>query len=122
MILSTGHMIFPRYFKWKDELVPLSLFNRQMMYIHTFFVAFGVLLMGILCTCSSHDLVNTELGRRVCLGFGIFWALRLYVQFFGFSSQLWRGKRFETIVHIWFVFLWTYLSFVFLGTYLMNGH
>jgi hypothetical protein len=85
--------------------------------VHTFFVAFVVLLMGILCLGSSTDMMTTVLGKRVSLGLGIFWLVRLFIQFFVYSSKLWRGKRFETVIHILFAILWTYFSVVFLMVY-----
>ena len=36
MSLALVHVIFPRYFHWKEELKDLSLMNRQMMKVHTF--------------------------------------------------------------------------------------
>jgi hypothetical protein len=115
--LSLVHLIFPKYFKWETELSSLSLINRQMMYVHTFFIAIVVFLFGVLCVTSSHDLVATELGKRISLGLGIFWTARLFIQFFGYSSTLWRGKTFETGIHILFSLLWAYFSIVFLGNY-----
>ncbi len=114
-VLALIHIIFPKYFDWENDLKSLSLINRQMMYIHTFFVAFVVLLMGILCFTSSTDLVETALGKRISFGFGIFWAVRLVIQFVGYSAELWRGKRFETGVHIVFSLFWVYLTVVFFG-------
>lgn len=114
VVLSLIHLIFPRYFNWKTELQALSLINRQMMQVHTFFIALTVLLMGVLCLSSASELVNTPLGNKIALGLGIFWATRLYVQLFGYSPALWKGKTFETSVHLVFVLLWTYLSGLFL--------
>jgi hypothetical protein len=111
--LALAHVIFPKYFNWKDELRPLSLINKQMMLVHTFFVALTVLLMGILCLASITDLIVTTLGKKICFGFGLFWSIRLFIQFFGYSKALWKGKIFETVVHIIFSLLWTYLSVVF---------
>jgi len=88
--------------------------NREMMYVHTFFIAFTLLLIGVLCLTSSKELVETALGKRISLGLGIFWIVRLYVQFFGYSSKTWKGKPFETIVHILFSIFWTYLSAIFI--------
>jgi len=119
ILLSMLHFIFPRYFNWKQELSSLSLVNRQIMYVHTFFIAFVVFLMGVLCITSSTDLLNTQLGKRMSLAFGIFWSIRLYIQFFGYSSKLWKGKLFETIVHISFSIFWTYLSATFIRAYLL---
>ncbi|GAB3290725.1 hypothetical protein GCM10027348_08230 [Hymenobacter tenuis] len=117
ILLALLHIGFPRYFNWATELTPLRLINRQMVYVHTLFVALVVLLMGILCLTSAPELVGTGLGRKVSLGLGVFWLLRLLVQFFGYSAELWRGKRFETSVHIVFSVLWSYLSYVFLAVY-----
>lgn len=111
--LALFHINFPKYFNWEKELVSLSLINKEMMKIHTFFVALMVLLMGVLCVTSSTELIETSLGKKVSLGLGIFWTCRLLIQFFGYSSTLWRGKKFETIVHIIFSILWTYVSGIF---------
>lgn len=113
IILSLIHAIFPFYFGWKKDLAPLSLINRQMMQVHTFFIAFAVFLVGTLCIYSAEDLVHTRLGKQICLGLSVFWFARLIFQFFVYSSDLWRGKRFETTVHILFAFLWTYCSVLF---------
>jgi hypothetical protein len=82
LMLAAMHTIFPKYFKWKYELSFLSLINRQMMYVHTFFLGLTILLMGLLCLVSSYDLIHTELGKTICLGFGIFWGIRFLLSVF----------------------------------------
>jgi hypothetical protein len=111
--LSLVHFVFPKYFKWDKELSSLSLINRQLMTVHTFFIALTVFLMGLLCATSTNELIDTGLGKKISLGLAIFWTIRLFIQFFGYSSNLWKGKTFETTVHILFSFLWTYLSLIF---------
>lgn len=111
--LALVHIIFPKYFEWTKELGSVILINKQMMYVHTFFVAMVLFLMGILCLTSSNELVETNLGKKIAFGFAVFWLIRLLIQFFGYSSELWKGKRFETSVHIVFSILWTYFSVIF---------
>ena len=118
MVLATIHVFFPKYFNWKIELKSLSLINRQMMTIHTFFITFIVFLMGLLCISSPTELIETKLGKTISLGFALFWSIRLMIQFFGYSSKLWKGKTFETSIHILFSGLWIYLSVVFWMNYL----
>ncbi|RYY81942.1 MAG: hypothetical protein EOO15_23725, partial [Chitinophagaceae bacterium] len=118
LALALLHGIFPRYFRWREELAGLSLMNRQMMTIHTFFIAVTVAGMGLLCLLAGEELLTTPLGKKIDIGFAFFWALRFGIQFFGYSSQLWRGKRFETIVHVVFTFLWAYLVTIFVLSYL----
>jgi hypothetical protein len=121
LVLAMIHLIFPRYFNWTKELSTLSLINRQMMYVHTFFIGLLVFLMGLLCLTSSAALIETRLGGRLALGLFIFWTARLYIQFFGYSPRLWKGKSTETAIHIVFSLLWTYFSLVFFVVYWVNG-
>ncbi|MDC0629994.1 hypothetical protein OAP26_06105 [Flavobacteriaceae bacterium] len=118
MVLALVHLIFPKYFNWKEELKSLSLINKQMMTIHTFFIALVVFLMGLLCLTSATELIETRLGKTISLGLGIFWSFRLIIQFFGYSPKLWKGKRFDTIIHILFSGLWIYLSVIFWMNYI----
>ena len=117
ILLAAIHVAFPKYFNWKMELNSLSLINRQLMYVHSFFIAFAILLIGVLCLTSAQELTSTALGKRISLGLGIFWLARLFIQFFGYSSKLWRGKTFETSIHIFFSIFWIYLSTIFILTW-----
>lgn len=83
------------------------------MYVHTFFIALMVLLMGLLCITSADELIVTGLGRKLAGGLAVFWCCRLLMQFFGYSSILWKGKTFETLMHIIFTLLWIYLTVIF---------
>jgi hypothetical protein len=118
IVLACLHLVLPRYFHWKQELSGLSIMNRQMMYVHSFFIAFVVFLIGLLCVTSSVPLISTPLGQRIALALAIFWGARLFVQFFGYSPKIWRGKTFETAIHILAVLFWTYVTVVFALIYL----
>jgi hypothetical protein len=115
--LAFIHFIFPRYFKWKEQLATLTLINRQLMYVHTFFIALVVLLMGGLCLAAPLDIIDTRLGKYLSLGLFLFWATRLFFQFFVYRPALWKGKRFETTIHLLFSLVWVYLSVIFLVLY-----
>jgi hypothetical protein len=117
LLLSLMHMVIPRYFKWGQELVSVSLITRQILYVHTFFIAFLVLLIGILCLGYPHELLYNPLGRIISLGLFIFWLVRLIFQFLVYSPKVWRGKRFETIMHVVFALTWTYFTVVFFFAY-----
>lgn len=113
LVLAIIHVIFPRYFNWREELAGLQLINRQMMQVHTFFIALTVGLIGLLCLTSAPEIVGTPLGRKLALGLAVFWGLRWCFQFFVYSPDLWKGKAFETTVHVVFGLLWTYLTVLF---------
>jgi hypothetical protein len=112
--LAGIHIFFPKYFQWEEDLKSLSLINRQMMKGHTFFIALAVFLIGLLSLIATTDLIQTKLGKTISLGLGFFWLMRLFFQLFFYSPKLWKGKRFETTIHIFFLVLWIYLSSVYL--------
>jgi len=118
IVLALMHYFFPKYFNWKQELSSMSVINRQLMYVHSFFIAFVIFLMGVLCVTSANELVSTAFGKRISLGLAIFGIVRLCVQFFVYSSKTWKGKLFETGIHIVFSIFWTYVSTVFILAYL----
>lgn len=117
ILLGLVHAIFPRQFNWKQELRSLSIVNREIMYVHTFFIAITLFLVGLLCLTSGTDLISNIFGKRVSFGLGIFFSLRLLVQFFGYSSKTWKGKTLETTIHILFSIFWTYLTAIFFFIY-----
>ncbi len=114
IFLGVAHAFFGPRFKWREETARLSLLNRQIFYVHTFFIALVLILMGILCVFGTRGLLETTfVGRWLCAGITLFWASRLVCQFFVYSPELWRGKLLETFMHALFACAWTYYSAVF---------
>ena len=121
IILALAHATFSKYFNWKTDLKPLSLINRQIMRVHTFFIALILMMMGLLCITSPSELLNTRLGNRILLGLFVFWLIRLFIQFFGYSVEHWKGKRFESWIHVLFSLFWIYMCVVFFLGYMSYG-
>jgi hypothetical protein len=104
----------PARFKWADELPRLSLINRRIFQVHAMFIALILLLSGLLLVVLPHELLApTPLARAVLGGLAIFWALRLWMQWFMYDRALWLGKRFETAMHFLFSGLWVFLTATF---------
>jgi hypothetical protein len=113
LFLAASHALFPKRFAWKEELERLSLLNRQVFWVHTYFVVLIVAMFGLLSLLMPGELLSgTPLARAVLLGMTVFWGFRLYCQWFVYRAELWRGHRFNTAVHIAFTFLWAYLTTV----------
>lgn len=119
VVLALVHVDFPRRFRWHTELKPLSLINRQMIQVHTFFIALVVCLNGLLLLFYADNLLQpSRLARAIAGGLLIFWGLRFVFQLFVYDSKLWRGKRFETIMHLVFTLFWTYSLTVYVLVFL----
>lgn len=114
LVLAFAHFFFEKRFGWKEELARLSLFNRQVFYVHNFFILLVIALCGALSLFGADALLEkSALGRYVAGGTAFFWACRWFSQFLVYDSSLWRGKKFETGVHIAFSLFWTYLVAVY---------
>jgi len=104
----------PHYFKWRAELADVSVFTRQVFFVHMFFIVLIIALQAALCLFLPHTLTErSTLAQAVLGGFTLFWAARLYGQFFVYDPVVWRGNRLHTLMHILFGLLWCFLSGVF---------
>lgn len=111
IVLALSHAWFPRRFQWRKDAAAMSLLNRQIFYVHSFFIALVVLLNGVLFLGWSHQLVRPEPMAKVLLtGIGIFWSARLAVQLFVYDRRLWYGNRPKTLIHVLFTCLWACLT------------
>jgi hypothetical protein len=55
----------------------------------------------------------TRLSRAILGGLTLFWGLRLIMQWAFYSPAIWRGHRFNTVVHYVFSAMWVYITGVF---------
>ena len=112
--LSLLHLVFPGRFQWKSDLAKLQDINRQIFWVHCFFICVILCLMGSLCFVWPETLLaGGDLASLVAAGMSLFWFLRLMAQLFVYERDLWRGKALETFVHVVFTLLWTYYSVLF---------
>lgn len=119
--LAMLHLFFPTRFHWKEELSRLSLLNRQMFIVHTFFICLVLVMIGALSLFAPQTVLQrTPLSRLVLAGFTSFWGLRLIFQLLIYDSRLWRGDSFRTIVHGLLTVMWTYLASVYAGVLLFQ--
>lgn len=114
LVLAFAHLFFEKRFAWKEELARISPFNRQMFYVHNFFITLVIVFIGSLSLFGTAALLeNSPMSRYVSGAIAFFWLCRWIIQFFFYDASLWRGKKFETLAHFAFGFFWTYLVIVY---------
>ena len=114
ILLALAHCHIARLYRWEEEAARLSPFNRQVLLVHAFFIALTVALMGALALFWPRELATrSALGLPISAGLTLFWAIRLYFQWFVYDRSLWAGKRFETLIHFAFTAMWIYLTGLF---------
>ena len=111
VLLGLSHIFMNRYFGWREELANVSLLTRQIFYVHTFFIALGVVLGGAVSLAFPNQLLGpAPLNRAILAGMAFFWFCRLLAQFFVYDGAIWRGNRYRTYMHVAFSSLWCYVT------------
>jgi len=114
LILSVAHLAFARRLCWREDMQRVSLFTRQVFWVHMGFLMLVLAGFGGLSLLYADELLTrSPLSRAMLGGLTIFWAARWYCQLFVYRAELWRGSSFKTKVHISFVLLWTFLTAVY---------
>jgi len=113
LLLAAIYPVYPKYFGWRQELQKVSLFTRQIFYVHCGFIVMLLALQGILLARFEDALLERN-GAALALAAGLacFWIYRLIAQLFYYDRSLWLGNRLHTLVHVAFTLLWCYLSAV----------
>lgn len=119
LVLSLAHFGFARRLGWREELQRVSLLTRQIFWVHAGFLMLTLAGFGSLSLLCADDLLTrSPLARAVLGGLSVFWAVRWYCQFFVYRAELWRGNSVNTIAHILFALLWTFLTAVYAAAFL----
>jgi hypothetical protein len=108
------NVLVPSRFGWRADLSRVSLLNRQIFQAHSVFLVLTLALSSALLLTSADALLEpSRLSRAILLGLTIFWGLRMLMQWFFYSADIWRGNRFFTTMHVVFSMAWVYLTAVF---------
>lgn len=109
----------PSRLGWKDDLQKLTPFNRKLMWVHGGFAVLTIIAFGTLTLSLHAELLR---GDRAALGLalfiGVYWALRIAVDFLYYEHKDWpRGGNF-LVGHILLTFLFAYLASTYLGVFI----
>jgi len=119
--LVVVNLMVPGRFHWREEMSRLSLVNRQIFQAHSVFLVLTLALFSaLLLTCGTALLEPTRLSRAVLFGLTVFWGLRMLMQWYFYSPLIWRGHRFNTVMHYVFSVVWVYVTTVFAAALWVN--
>jgi hypothetical protein len=81
LAFAVFHMLFPKLFKWKEDLKKNSVANRAIIQIANQQLIFIFLFLTYLCFFHTAQLLSSEIGHVFLAGFSGFWGLRVIEQF-----------------------------------------
>lgn len=86
--LGVMHAALPVALQWRTELAGTSLLNREVSYVHCFFIGLACLLWGLLALTAGQSLLEPgPVTRLVLIGAVVFWASRLVIQLLVFNRH-----------------------------------
>jgi hypothetical protein len=101
---------------WKEDLQKLSSFNRKLMWVHGGFAVLTIIAFGTLTLALHAEMLR---GDRAALGLalfiGVYWALRIAVDFFYYDHKDWPRGRGFVLGHILLTSLFAFLAATNLG-------
>jgi predicted neutral ceramidase superfamily lipid hydrolase len=113
LVLAALYPIYPRRFRWAEQLQRVELLTRQVFWVHIGFIVLLLVLQGVLLA-GFPRLVLAPNGAATALLVGMlaFWLYRLVAQLFVYDPELWRDRPTHRLVHVVFTLLWLAISAV----------
>jgi hypothetical protein len=96
------NLFLVRLMKWEPDLARMSLLVREVFLVHAWFISVTLGIFGVLSWRFAAEMASgaDAMGKWLCLGIGIFWAIRTVLQVTYYSASHWRGQVGRTMAHI----------------------
>ena len=106
----------PYRLRWKEDLAKLTSLNRKLMWVHGGFTVYTILSFGVL-TLLSHDeiLRGQRAGLALAAFIGLYWLLRVVVDFTYYEHADWPQGRAFVVGHVLLTLLFVFLFVTYLG-------
>jgi hypothetical protein len=127
-LAAIGHFVVliasfqvPYRLHWREDLAKLTSFNRKLMWVHGGFAIYTIISFGIL-TFLLHDemLRGWKAGTAVAAFIGIYWLLRVLVDFTYYKHSDWPKGRGFVVGHILLAALFVFLFATYLAVSIHN--
>jgi hypothetical protein len=110
--LGAVHAALPSVLRWRHELGQASPLNREVSYVHCYFIGLACCLWGLLPLSAGGSLLDPHpVTRLVLVGAVVFWASRLVIQLVVFNHHARTSWRW-CLLSLVGTGLWIYLTAV----------
>ena len=106
--LALLNFALPTMLGWHGELAKLSRLPREVFHVHAWFISITVALFGVLTWRFAHDFAtgSSVVGTWLATGIGIFWAIRLVIQWTYYSASHWLNDPKRMAIHFFLTFVY----------------
>ena len=111
----------PQRLGWKDDLAKLTAFNRKLMWVHGGFAVYTIIAFGAMSLALHEEILRGDRAALILAVFiGLYWLLRVVVDFTYYSHRDWPAGRAFLVGHVLLTSLFVFLSTSFLGVTLWH--
>jgi len=106
----------PYRLRWKEDLAKLTSFNRKLMWVHGGFAIYTILSFGVLTLLLHGEMLRGQRAGLVLAAFiGLYWLLRVDVDFTYYKHADWPQGRVFVVGHVLLTLLFVFLCVTYLG-------
>ena len=106
----------PYRLHWKEDLAKLNSFNRKLMWVHGGFAVYTIIAFGATTLALHEEILRGDRAALALASFiGIYWLLRIIVDFAYYSHGDWPSGAAFRIGHVLLTSLFVFLSASYLG-------
>jgi len=111
----------PYRLRWKEDLAKLTSFNRKLMWVHGGFAVYTIISFGTLSILLHDEMLRGD-RAAVALAFfiGLYWLLRIIVDFAYYSHQDWPSGAAFRVGHVLLTSLFVFLCSSYLSVTLWH--
>jgi hypothetical protein len=111
----------PYRLHWKEDLAKLTAFNRKLMWVHGAFTVYTIAAFGVVSVMLHGEMMRGDRSALALAFFiGMYWLLRIVVDFAYYSHRDWPQGAVFRIGHILLTTLFMFLSGSYLSVTLWN--
>ena len=116
LAIAVLNLFLVRLMKWEADVARMPLLIREVFRVHAWFISVTLGIFGVLTWRFAGDMANrtNPIGTWLCLGIGIFWAIRTVLQVTYYSSSHWKGQPGRTLAHITLLLCYGTMAVVYL--------
>jgi hypothetical protein len=106
---------------WKEDLAKLTSFNRKLMWVHGAFAVYTIISFGALTLLLHNEMLHGQRAAVALATFiGIYWLLRVAVDFTYYDHSDWPKGRAFAAGHVLLTSLFIFLSMTYLAVSVMH--
>ncbi len=113
VLLGLAHAGFGKRLNWTEDLAKLSVVNRHIFLVHSFYSAMLLVMLGALSLFMTDALLQPGLLSSAILGgMTLLWTVRLGIQWLFFDRSIWVGHVANRRIHYLLTVFWVYVALV----------